>query len=84
MDIEANGKIEARYKFRNDYRWTRLRGRIDKYSIKLEHIPNPEVDFELTMGFDYIFVDDRLELTGYAEGADGACEKCEVVLGKHL
>ena len=82
MKIEADGKVEAKYKNPGDYVWIRMRGRIDRYNIKLEHVPDPEADFEMTMKFDYILDDDRLELTGYAEAADPGREKVYVVLGK--
>lgn len=83
MKIGADGKVEARYKNSGDFIWIRMRGRVDKYNIKLEHIPDAEEDFEMTMKFDYVVNDDRLELSGYADGAD-AREKVYVVLGKQL
>lgn len=84
MKIGADGKVSARYKNPGDYVWTQMRGRIDKYTIKIEHVPDPEVDYEMTMKFDYVFEDNRLELSGYAQGADEEREKMYVVLGKML
>ena len=84
LKINKEGKVSARYKHNQDYIWTQMRGRIDRHNIKIEHIPDPEADFEMTMKFDYIIDNDRLELSGYAEGPDGDREKVYVVLRKRL
>ena len=84
LEIKNDGKVAARYKNRQDFIWIQMRGLIDKNNIKLESVPEPEADFEMAMKFDYVFEDDRLELSGYAEGDDGGREKVYIVLGKHL
>lgn len=84
IKIMAGGKVSARYKYNDDYIWNLMEGRIDKHNLRLEHVPDPEADFEMTMKFDYVFTDDRLELSGYAEGVDGDREKAYVVLGKQF
>lgn len=84
LEIKNDDKVVARYKNRQDFIWIQMRGRIDKTNIKLENVPDPEEDFEMRMVFDYIFEEERLELSGYAEGADGDRDKVYIVLGKHL
>lgn len=83
MDIKESGHVYARYRNPEDYIWTRMEGRVKRGGwILITAIPDDNADFEMTMGFDYRLEDNRLELKGYAEGADGDRTVTNIVLGK--
>ena len=83
MTVMPDGSVRARYRYRSDYIWQRMEGRVKADGlIALSAVPDPEADFEMEMMLDSEYADGRLELSGYAEGADGSRSPVYVVLGR--
>ena len=82
LEIKENGHIIGRTKYRDSFVWQPWRGAVKTGQIVIVAYPDENADFEMTMVFDYKLVDERLELTGFAEGPDGDRTDASAVLGK--